>query len=198
MLGLGQATKPRGSAHGRPPIRPAVRLRAAARAQPAGAGGALRGAAQVQLRRRPHRPRARARRRPDRGGDGSPEARGPHALHLWAAQRAARLPAAARVPGQEAQELRRHRLHGGRDPDHLGLAAGARPRQRAAAGEGRHGAGRGGQLRRHAVPAHAHRRQRHRRAAGPGRHAHGCACRRAGGLPAPGHQAEVHLRRSRR
>ena len=58
------------------------------------------------------------------------QTRGAHALDLWGEQRTAGLPAAARVPRRQAQGRCGHRLHGRRHPDHVGLAAGARPRQR--------------------------------------------------------------------
>ena len=51
------------------------------------------------------------------------QARGRDARDLRAEQRPAGLPAAARVPGGQAQGPRRHRLRARRDPDHLGLAA---------------------------------------------------------------------------
>ena len=59
--------------------------------------------------------------------------RGPQAVGLSPAHGAARLQAAARIPRQEAQARRRHRLHGRRHRAHLRLAAGARSYQRRAA-----------------------------------------------------------------
>ena len=94
----------------------------------------------------------------------------------------------------EAQARRRHRLHRRRHPDRLRLAAGARPRQRHAAGARRYRDlieqdSYQGSLNR-LDPA---RRQRGRHPARRRRHAHGCAGGRARRPQAPRHQAEIHL-----
>ena len=91
------------------------------------------------------------------------------------AHRPAGLQAAARIPGQEAQARRGDRLHGRRYSAPVGLAAGARSRQRRAARTRRHRDLRARLLRGHDQPLHAPRRQCRRPPARPGRHAHGCA-----------------------
>ena len=83
------------------------------------------------------------------------QARGQDARDLRPRQRRAGLSAVARVHRPQARRRRRHRLLARRDPDHLGLAAGARSRQSGAALAGRHGHRRADDLRRraHAVAA---------------------------------------------
>ena len=75
-------------------------------------------------------PTKSAARRPDRGGRPVLQREGRIACDLRAEQRTAGLPAAARIPRRQAQARCRHRLHRRRHPDHVGLAAGARPGQR--------------------------------------------------------------------
>ena len=65
----------------------------------------------------------------------------------------------------KAQARRRHRLRRRRHPDRLRLAAGARPRQRDAAGARRHRDHRAGHLSGRAEPADPARRQRGRHSA---------------------------------
>ena len=148
---------------------------------------------QVQFRRRPQRRQERAGTGADRRGHGRAEARGCHARDLRAEQRPARLPAAARVPVGQAQEPCRNRLHGRRNPDHLGLAAGPRPGQYPAARQRRHDPDREGDLRRRAQPPRQVRRQHRRHPARQRRHAHGCAQGQARGAQGQGHHAEIHL-----
>ena len=115
-----------------------IRLRAAVGARAAAAGGQMERLGQIQFRRRQQRSGSRAGRPVDRRDDRCAPARRHDARDLWPGQRPARLPAAARVSCREAQAHRRHRLHGRRNPHHLGFAAGARSGQRRPAGARRH------------------------------------------------------------
>ena len=97
------------------------------------AGGEVDGACEIQFCRRQQRSRPGPGRGPDRRRQRRAPARGQDARHLRACQRPAGLPPVARIPHQETQARRRHRLRRRRHPDRLRLAAGARPRQRDAA-----------------------------------------------------------------
>ncbi len=174
-----------------------IRLRATAPGGIARAGGKVDGAGEIQFCRRQQRPRAGPGRRPDRRCKRGPQARGQDARHLWACQRSAGLPSASRISDGKAQARCRHRLRRRRYPDCLWLAAGARPRQRDAAGARRHRCCRAGYLSGRAESADPARRQRDRHPARPG----GDADRRAGGRArrpqAPRRHAEIHSCRRR-
>ena len=99
----------------------------------------------------------------------------------------------ARISHCETQARRRDRLRRRRHPDRLRLAAGARPRQRDAAGARRHRHHRAGYLSGLAEPADAARRQCGRHSARRRRHADGRAGRGARRPQTPRHHAEIHL-----
>ena len=125
----------------------------------------------------------------DRGA----RARGPDARDLRARERPARLPPAARVPGGQARAYRRNFLYGRRGADHVGLAAGARSRQRRAAGAGGHRSDRAGKLPGLAHPARPPRGERRGHPARPRRHARRCRRCRARRPRAPRHPSQIHL-----
>ena len=151
------------------------------------------GACKIQLCRRQQRSRSGAGRGPDRRRGRRAQARGQDARHLRACQRSAGLSSLARISLGETEARRRHRLHRRRHPDRLRLAAGARPRQRDAAGPRRHRDHRAGHLSGRAEPADTARRQCGRHSARSGRHADGRAGGRARRPQAPRRHAEIHL-----
>ena len=117
------------------------------------------------------------------------------ACDLWPGKRPAGLPAAARVSCRKAQAHRGHCLHGRRDPDHLGIAAGARSGQRRSAVARRHDHHRSRNLSGRAQSLDAARRQCRRHSARRRRHAHGRARGRARRSQAPRRARQIHLYR---
>ena len=177
---------PHGGLHG-------FRLHAPAACRTAARGGALAGPCQIQFHRRQQRCGRSAGRRPDRGGDSLAQARGAQSRDLQSGARPARLPSAARVPGDEAQARRRDERQRRRHPDAVRLVAGARSGQRRAADARRHRDLREGQLPEHADALRAAWRDGDRHSARQGRHAHGRARRSARRLQGARRAAEDDL-----
>ena len=176
----------------------AIRLRTAVPGGTAGSRGEMDGTCEVQLHRRQQRSGPGAGRRPDRGGRCRAAARGQDARDLWPRQRAAGLPPVAGVPYRQAQGRCRHQLHRRRNPDRLRIVAGARPRQRDAAGPRRYRHHRAGQLSGRAEPADPARRQHGRHSARWRRHADGRAGDGARRSQGARHHAQIYLHHSDR